>query len=184
MRLAGSQLVRLATVCCGASAVLIAAAESSAPLRWVAALGLAGAAAAGWRRTRWLTALPGLSALMLGTGGVTTSTALLVGVLLVGFLLLADLADAGDRPAAALVLPADSAAAPATGALAGGSAGGAAGLGGWAHCAGVLWLAGAVGALVVALTAASGAAPIAEVVALAPLLALLAALLAVGHARA
>jgi hypothetical protein len=178
MRPAGSQLVRLATVCCGASAVLIAAAESSAPLRWVAALGLAGAAAAGWRRTRWLTALPGLSALVLGTGGVTTSTALLVGMLLVGFLLLADLADACDRPATALVLPAQSAAPPATNAL----AGGAAGLAGWAHCAGVLWLAGAVGALVVALTAASGVAPVAEVVALAPLLALLAALLAVGRA--
>jgi hypothetical protein len=165
----------LAAVGCGVAAVLTGLAESPRPFGWVAVPALLGAVAVGWRRTRWLAVLTALGVLVLSVGSQTVSTAVLTGALLVGFLVLTDLAEAIDLPDLADSVPRPDGAdvrPTATDDLPG-----------WAQSAGVLWLSGAVAAVLVGVVASRDVAPVAPLVATAPVLALAAAYLAFGRLR-
>ena len=166
----------VATVACGLLAVVAAALDAPAELWWIALPGLAGAAGVLWRATRWLGALVGLSALALAwVGRPMAGTAVLVGLLVLGFLLLVDLVDDLDQPGRSV--RADDAPSPNHRTRVPGVV-----LAGWARCVVPAWLVGAVGAVAAAVAAASWQ-PTPAVVAIAPLVALVAGLLAVGGAR-
>jgi hypothetical protein len=165
----------LAAVVCGLLAVGAAGAEAPRGAAWIALPGMLAAIAVLWRPTRWLAGLVGLSVLGLAfAGGVSASTAVLAGVALVGSALLTDLCAALDQPDLAATLDEGR---PPTG----GSAGWAAG---WARCAGVPWLAGAMGGVAVVLVTvwvADAHTPAEWVVAATPLLAVLAGWVAIGR---
>ena len=167
-----------ATAVCGLLAIAAAALDVPAELWWIAVPGLAGVAGVLWRPTRWLGALVGLSALALAwVGRPMAYTAVLVGSLVLGFVLLVDLLDDLDRPDRSVSVPAEEAPARTRWTRVPGVV-----LAGWARCVVPAWLVGAVGAAAVAVAAVTWR-PAPEVVAIAPLLALVAGLLAVGRAR-
>jgi hypothetical protein len=131
-------LVRAATVGSGALVLVVAVSEVRVMWWWAAVPGAVGAAGAGWRRTRWLTVLVPLSVVALSAGTRTASTAVLAGALLVGFLVLVDLAESLDAPDRSDSLPAERSApenAPADESLLG-----------WTPLGRGLWLTGALAA--------------------------------------
>lgn len=168
----------IATLSCGLLAVVAAALDAPAERWWIALPGLAGAAGVLWRPTRWLGGVVGLSALALAwVGRPMAYTAVLVGSLVLGFVLLVDLLDDLDQPDRSVSVPAEDAPARTPWTRAPGVV-----LAGWARCVVPAWLVGAGGAAAVAVAATTWR-PAPEVVAIAPLVALVAGLLAVGAAR-
>ena len=168
-------LVRAATVGSGALVLVVAVSEVRVMWWWAAVPGAVGAAGAGWRRTRWLTVLVPLSVVALSAGTRTAPTAVLAGALLVGFLVLVDLAESLDAPDPSDSLPAERSApenTPADESLLG-----------WTRSAGVLWLTGALAAGAVGVAAGIGLPPVAALVVVTPLLAVLAGYLALGRLR-
>ena len=168
------------TALCGLLAV--AAAGSDAPIDswWVAVPGFAAAVAVLWRPGRVLTALVGLSALgLVMVGDPGAATAVLVGVLLLGFGTLVDLVDDIDQPQLSQSVPATEIGPTARTSM---RVSGAV-LAGWARCALPVWLVGTLAAVAVAAVGAAAWRPAPWLVATAPLLALVAALIAVGRTR-
>ena len=169
----------IGTALCGLLAV--AAAGSNAPIDswWIAVPGFVAATAVLWRPGRLLTALVGLSALgLVMVGDPGAATAVLVGVLLLGFGTLVDLVDDIDQPQLSQSVPATEIASPRTSRRVTGAV-----LAGWARCTLPVWLVGTLAAVAVAVVGAAAWQPAPWLVATAPLLALVAALLAVGRTR-